>query len=296
MAPSAIYLYNTPAHLLGQSKKGWRVFEFAESATGTVCVRMAVCIRDGVAMNPVKAPFGSCEIYKKISAPVLHDFFMRMEEVLRLENVTDLVIRNYPELYDAKKSRMMHAVLGKMQFRVLHEVSSVLLVNQVSFSRKIKPSERQKRGRSEKLFSFEQRGDKDVSRIYSFINACRKERNQTLSMSLAEMRKTVAAFPDKFLFFQVADDRELAAAAIVVRVSNDVLYTFYYAHARKFDRVSPVVQLLSGVYAYAQIQGIKLVDLGTSMLDGKVNRSLLHFKESLGAVTNRKFTFSKTYR
>lgn len=247
-------------------------------------------------MSPAKAPFGSCEIYKKVSTVALRDFFVYVEDELRKKKIKSIVIRHYPELYDEKRSEELHEVLvTEMKFTVLTESSSVLLVNPAPFAGKVKASERQKLIKSERQFSFAQKSDTDLKKIYSFIETCRKERNQTLSMTLAEIKKTVSLFPDKFLFFQVGSDSELAAAAIAIRVSEDVLYTFYYAHAKKFDKVSPVVYLLAGIYEYAQKQEIKLLDLGTSMLNGKVNRSLLHFKESIGAVTNRKFTFNKTY-
>ena len=56
----------------------------------------------------------------------------------------------------------------------------------------------------------------------------------------------------------------------------------------------PVVLLISGIYELARQQGIELIDLGTSMLNGKINRSLLHFKRSIGGQSNRKLIFEKT--
>jgi hypothetical protein len=55
-----------------------------------------------------------------------------------------------------------------------------------------------------------------------------------------------------------------------------------------------VVLLIDGIYELAQSQGVKMIDLGTSMLEGKVNRSLLHFKKSIGGQSNRKLIFEKT--
>ena len=96
------------------------------------------------------------------------------------------------------------------------------------------------------------------------------------------------------LLFQVADESHLAAAAIVIKVSDKILYTFYYAHDKKFNKISPVVQLISGIYEYAQARNFTLIDLGTSMVDGKINRSLIQFKKSIGGKPSDKYIFEKT--
>jgi CelD/BcsL family acetyltransferase involved in cellulose biosynthesis len=103
----------------------------------------------------------------------------------------------------------------------------------------------------------------------------------------------VLAFPKKFFLYRVHDANSTVAAAIVIKVNNKILYTFYYAHARKFDKVSPVVLLIAGIYEVANEEGFEMIDLGTSMLDGKVNRSLLHFKKSIGGQSNHKHIFEK---
>ena len=62
------------------------------------------------------------------------------------------------------------------------------------------------------------------------------------------------------------------------------------------DRVvstGDVVKLMEGVYNYSQTEGINLIDLGTSSLNGKPNFSLLDFKLHLGATPTQKLTFQK---
>jgi hypothetical protein len=109
------------------------------------------------------------------------------------------------------------------------------------------------------------------------------------------LKQTIAALPDHFLFFSLTNATGIAAAAIVICVSDSIWYTFYYAHDAEYNKVSPVVHLLDCIYACAAKEKVKLIDLGTSMVNDEVNKPLLHFKQSVGALTIPKFTFTKNY-
>ncbi len=287
------FLFNSHRHLWLQSGKSWRIYEALEEDTGAVKVRINFHIDAGEASSPFRAPFGFLEIYRKISSNELTGFFSLIEADLKNRGVRKIQIKSYPEVYD-KNFGLVEEVLKRLQYSVTQEVSSIIPVDRKPFDKKIKVSERQKLRKAKHLFSFEKVKRIYVKEIYSFIEACRNERNQSLSMSFTELNKAISNFPRNFSFYRVNDASGSAAAAIVISVSKEILYTFYYAHARRFDKVSPVVLLMDGIYEVAQEQGIEMIDLGTSMVNGKVNRSLLHFKKSIGAQTNRKLIFEKT--
>jgi hypothetical protein len=107
------------------------------------------------------------------------------------------------------------------------------------------------------------------------------------------MERTVEAFADEFVFFEVMKGYERTAASIAIRVANDILYNFYSAHHSRYDAWSPVVMLIEGMYGWCQQQGIRLLDLGTSAVDNQPNFSLLDFKLRLGAQPTAKLTFAK---
>lgn len=287
------FLFNSPRHLWLQSGKNWRIYEALEEDTSAVKVRIAFHIDAGEASSPFRAPFGFLEIYRKISANELTGFFSLIEADLKNRGVRKIQIKSYPEVYD-KNFGMVDEMMKRLQYSATQEASSIIQVDRRPFDKKIKISERQKLRRAKQFFSFEKVKGTYLKEIYSFIEECRNERNQSLSMSFVELKKAVLNFPRHFSLYRVHDASGTAAAAIVISVSKEILYTFYYAHARRFDKVSPVVLLMDGIYEVAQEQGIEMIDLGTSMVNGKVNRSLLHFKKSIGAQTNRKLIFEKT--
>ncbi len=294
LSQPATFLFNDTSHLLLQSKTGWHVFDFRESGTEKVYARISFHIKSGLAQSPLRAPFGSVEVYKRLNEIQLKEFLEKVQGQLVKLGLKEIAIRNYPELYDEHLSQQVNGVMRNLQFTPQETISSIIQVNEKAFDKKIKVSERQKLKKAIELFQIEQIDSSDLKKIYSFIASCRKERNQSLSMSLVELQKTISVFPDRFYFFKISRKDEIAAAAIVIQVSKKILYTFYYAHAKKHNRISPVVFLISGIYDFASSNKFELIDLGTSMIDGHVNRSLLHFKKSIGGISSAKFTYTKS--
>jgi hypothetical protein len=112
-------------------------------------------------------------------------------------------------------------------------------------------------------------------------------------MNYSDMLKFSKGLPQNLLLYSVSHQDEMVAAAIVIKVNNSVLYTFYYGHLRKFDKLRPIPILLDQLYGVAKKEGYQWVDLGTSMLNNSINRPLLHFKKSIGAITTVKRSYLK---
>lgn len=270
------------------------MFDLRESRTGKIYSRISFNLKSGVAHSPLRAPFGSVEVYRKMTEIQLKEFLERVESELQNLGIRRIVIRGFPGLYDERLSQMVGEVMRSLQYSCHEEISSIIQVNENAFEKKIKVSERQKLKKAKALFQLDKVGVSDLKQIYSFIADCRKERNQSLSMTLAELKKTISVYPDRFYFFKTIRKSEIVAAAIVIQISKGILYTFYYAHAKKHNKVSPVVFLISGIYEFAQENRVNMIDLGTSMIGGHVNQPLLHFKKSIGGASCSKLTFTKS--
>jgi lipid II:glycine glycyltransferase (peptidoglycan interpeptide bridge formation enzyme) len=133
----------------------------------------------------------------------------------------------------------------------------------------------------------------ELDNVYDFLLHCRRQRDHTLSMTLEEVKETVQRFKKSFLLWGTFNQKEMAAAAISIRVHPDILYNFYSGHLKKFDAVSPAVMLIRGMYNYCGSHHIHWLDLGTSSVNGLPNFSLLDFKLRLGAIPSMKLTFEK---
>jgi hypothetical protein len=257
--------------------------------------RISFKIKGNEALSPFLAPFGGIEIYQTIGTRQLKQFIHLVEIDLKAKGVDKVTVKEFPEGYHKSFSQIKNT-FESLAYRSHKEIASLIKVDQESFDKKIKVSQRQKLKKAAQLFQFEKVNSDSAKIIYSFIAACRKERNQTLSMTAARLLKAMRENPDSFLFFRVGNNECTAAACIAICVNESVVYTLYYGHARKFDKVSPVVYLLSGIYSYAQTNNYSIIDLGTSMLNGKVNRPLLTFKSSIGGSSCAKLTFTKVLK
>ena len=292
---SGIFLFNQPEHLFLQSEKGWRVYGLQHKPSNRIAAQIFLNIAGKKVFSPLRAPFGSLELYENVGQRKVEELFGWIEADLKSRNVKFCQIKHYPEAYQTVVTNSLHQALTKLNFDCTEEVSSIIPVDQKSFDKRIAISQRQKLRKSEKRFAFSQSKLAELKKVYGFINACRYERNQSLSLTLARLQKVVNKFPKNFILFQVADEQQIAAAAIVIKVSDKILYTFYYAHDRRFNRISPTVFLISGIYKYAQEHHFTHIDLGTSMVNGGINRPLIQFKKSIGGQPSSKYIFDKTF-
>ncbi|MFM9838047.1 MAG: hypothetical protein ACKVOQ_07265, partial [Cyclobacteriaceae bacterium] len=256
-------------------------------------VKISFCLKDGIASSPYRAPFGGWELNGRVTIKQADFFIDRLIADLKSKGIRKLEIKNPPMSYQPFAGKLFLQVAKKLDFRIYQETSSIISVDATLFEKKLVIAKRQKLVKGEVRFSFHQENLTQLKKIYSFIEACREERHQTLSMSFPQIRKTIVSFPHDYFLFSVKEGERLAAAAIIVRVSEKIVYTFYYAHARHYDKVSPVVFLIKNLYSFSRKGKYRMIDLGTSMVHGRINQPLLHFKKSIGGLSVPKYSFEK---
>jgi lipid II:glycine glycyltransferase (peptidoglycan interpeptide bridge formation enzyme) len=128
----------------------------------------------------------------------------------------------------------------------------------------------------------------DLSFLFSMV---RMEKGYSLSMSLQQILEVSRKLPGMYRIFTVCAGEEIIAASIMVVINPAILYNFYPASAEGWKKESPMVFLLSEVYKYCQNHGYGILDLGTSWLNGKSNRSLIDFKENVGGLLSYRRSF-----
>jgi hypothetical protein len=130
---------------------------------------------------------------------------------------------------------------------------------------------------------------------YEFIAACRRERGQSLSLSLARIEELFRVFPRQHFIFSVRKPGTgtWAAMSIAIQANQQVLYNLYHASPVVDNYLSPVVLLNEGLHAFTSASGAVAVDLGTSMLANGPNESLIRFKRNLGGIVDQRATWRK---
>jgi hypothetical protein len=287
-------VFHNPKHLTLQAISGWTTFYIRNqnSIEGLVHFHL----ESGEAKSPYRSPFGSFIFSDSLTAGDLKEFIAFCENELKKKRVKSLSLKNRPESYSIRTNRLLTEALGQLNYVIeLEETSAVIEVTDNGFDLGLHKSEKKRlRKCRENGLTFEQAALSQLQKIYVFLEACRKEKGYTLSMSYTELQKLANTFPDRIMLTTVIDRNKIVAANISIRVYQHVLYNFYHDHSSEYDSLSPVVLLNEGLYKVCQQNKIELLDLGTSMIDGKLNESLFAFKVNLGAKPSRKLLVRKT--
>jgi hypothetical protein len=290
-------IFNLPANLLLQSREGWHSMYAIRTDKKLVRAQVHFHIDNDVATSPYKNPFGSFEFSDAMTPKELFDFIRFVEESLMAKGVKKIIIKSYPQLYHSARTSLLYTFLINHGFIANEaELSACIEVSPSKLFDSLSSWEKRKlRQQKQTDLRFKKLPIDKVRDAYHFIEACRKERGQSLSMTIGQLDAVIKTFPDNFYLFGMFEGQAYAAASIAVRINKSILYNFYSAHPKKYDLISPVVGLIEGMYHFCQEESIQLLDLGTSSLRAKPNFTLLDFKLNLGAKPTPKLTFTKEW-
>ena len=289
-----ISLFNRDIHIYLQSKEGWVTFYILKTKTKSVTGCVHFRLEKGHAYSPFRAPFGGLEFSDHTPSLILLQFLEFVEGNLRNKGVRCITIKNPPQLYQPQRLAIVETLLFNTGYHVIDaEVGTVIEVD-CDFAAGLDTWEKRKLKRAKKAeFIFQQVSLEYLEEIYSFILTCRQQKGYSLSMTLADLRKTIDQIPGNYILSSVCTNGKLIAASIAIRVNGNVLYNFYSDHDKAYDAFSPVVCLIEGLYEYCMQNKIALLDLGTSAWNRLPNFGLLDFKLRLGGKATPKLTFKK---
>jgi hypothetical protein len=287
------FLFNTSDHLHLQSDN-WLHFFLIGKSNRKIKAQLSVHVDGGVAISPVKAPFGSFQYAKDLSPEELYEFISECEVRLKGRDVNAMKLVEPPSYY-RDSGDTLYTMLFNRGFKASNvELSCGIRIDALNFEEKLESWEKRKlrQGRTGGL-RFKALPISELDTVYNFMSRCRSERGTALSMTLEALKQTVNVFTDRFFLFVALLEKECVAASISIQVHPDILYNFYSGHLKKYDSMSPVVFLMGGMYKFCESHDIRLLDLGTSAINGEPNFSLLEFKMRLGGIPSIKFTFEK---
>ena len=290
------WLFHYSGYLHLQSHGNWTTFYAINNTHHTIDAHLNVHVDGSVAVSPLRAPFGSYQFVPTIKPVTLYKFLEFTLSRLHEQGVKELTITNPPAAYLPGTIDLLTTFLINHGFEIsVAEMGAVLNVKS-NFREHLNDWEGRRIRQAERAgLTFEVIPMEELEAVYTFILACRTEREYNLSIDWETLRKTVEAFPDRFPLFGVMHQGVMAAASIAINVGNGVLVNFHSAHPRDYDHLSPVVMLLGGMVNYGRENDYRLLDLGTSAIEGKPNFGLLDFKLGVGGLPTTKFTFRRRW-
>lgn len=289
------FLFNLQNHRQLQAEGEWLCFYLINPTKKSIVAAAFFCVQNGIALSPLKAPFGGIECSDRLPLATLYEFIGELERALRKNNVKCIKLTLYPSLYYPSLHDAITVLLFNHGYQIFNaELGACLAVDDAPLLVRLDGWEKRRWKQALKAkLEFRTPPLKSLDRVYHFILHCRHQRGHSLSMDYPSLLRTVTQFKNNFFLFGVYHEQELIAASIAIQVNSRVLYNFYSAHEKKYDAISPMVFLIHEMHHWCHQQNFKLLDLGTSALEGRPNFSLIDFKLRLGAKPAMKLTFEK---
>ena len=230
-----------------------------------------------------------------VTTAQLHALLDAAESQLRQRGVQRLALRGYPFAYAPAEAATLAETLRQRGYRVALAEQNYYLDPVRDYETHLHPSERRRLDKCRRHgLHFEQEPPFLLPAAYAFIQNCRQERGQELSLPLARVQELFRRFPQEHFLFSVRQpDGDWAAVTVAIRVDERVLYNFYPASPLRCNALSPVVLLNEGLHAFARASNLTVLDLGTSTLDSGPNASLLRFKRHLGGVAGLRLSWER---
>ena len=289
------FLFNTIAHRKTQSKTGWKEFHLINKSKRKILASVSFHVDGQVARSPLKAPFGSYEFSETISQRKLSKFIKAVDHSLKEAGVKKVEIINHPKIYNTQHPIVIFSLIHQGYSPFQCDVNTHIKVDKLPLVRKMNKGKRKQFRHCMKVgLRFKKLPNSKRNDLYDFIARCRAERNQSLSLTKKELNKIIIALPKNFILVGVYNEKELIAGSVCVLINKKILYTFYSAHLKKYDSLSPLTFLLSNLYEWCLKNGFNLLDMGTSSINGKPNFNLVNFKLRVGGTMSPKFSFRKT--
>lgn len=195
-----------------------------------------------------------------------------------------VAIRLPPENFDPVFCSVHNQVLSRIMDTSQTDLSQWIAVNQWTLSDMSRGNQKRQRALLSRGAYCRILETSEFPRAYHLLAANRERKGVKLSISLSRYLNLLEVLPADYRCWGVIDATgDLLAAALTVRLSNKILYVFYWGDTPEGRARSAVALLASSLVEAAQSMGFEQLDLGVSSICGVLNDGLARFKSNLGA-------------
>jgi hypothetical protein len=292
-------LFNRPEYFRLHSRAGRAAYYFqlgAEAERKAIAAAHFTETEAGHFVSPARGSFGAFDFDAGLPIEVVEQFVGAVTTFLAGRGARRLRVADHPFAYDAAKSSVLFNVLLRQGFAVAnHELSYAIPVDGATFV------ERLDRGNVKRLNKCRRQGmvtrhlpPEEYSAAYEVIVENRARRGFPVTMTFAQIEEMVRLFAGAVHCFGVFDGDRMVASSVCIRVSEAVLYVFYWGDVAGVETLSPVTFLAESLYDFSRANGYALLDIGTSTVAGVPNAGLVRYKRNLGCEESLKLTYERT--
>lgn len=246
-------------------------------------------------ISPPLAPFGGI-------CPVIHcrvdqlTFLLAcVREWITSNGGNRLTIKTAPSCYDPHTHELCHLSYLAAGFLPNHTYSNHYIpITDTGFEQIIEPAERRRLAKGKKggLHVRMKTGLCDTLMIAT-LHECYCANGYKLPVTPEEITGITNCTPENYLSLTTWFEGRPIAAALMVRVSDTVLYHFLSGFLPEFRSLSPAVMLFEAAYQFGRDNGARILDLGISLDHfGNEKPALTRFKKRIGGVECQKITYA----
>lgn len=236
-------------------------------------------------ISPALAPFGGIVPTGQCNVQQLAFLLACVREWVTRKGGNTLTIKTAPSCYAPLTHEFCHRGYLAAGFFPNHTYSNRYIpIADQGFNRIIEPAERRRlsKGKKSGLLVTMERGIFDQA-TEDFLRRCYHSRGYKLPAPADQLARLVSISPENYLIFTNRLAGEPVAMAVMVRVSDTVLYHFMSGYLPEYRTLSPSLMLFEAAYDYCRNENINILDLGISIDHiGNPKPSLSRFKARIG--------------
>jgi hypothetical protein len=288
------FVYNKVRHIATQGLEERVDYFLINKVKKRIEAKIHFLIDGNCAYSPYKSLFGSFEFNHRFPKAIMQEFAEFVKNDLKNRNIHYIKITHHASCYSERKAMVVHDILINLGFQLkMRAINHHIPVDVEPLETWMSANEKRRLKKCLKGgFIFNIEPESQAEEIHAFIAEKRKEKNLEISISMEKLRMYLEEFPQTYSFFSIRKDGKICAATVAVRISKKILYNFLPASDTAYNAFSPMVMLLSEMYKYGQREKFEILDLGISTTsDGKPQKSLIRFKNNIGALEGYKDFF-----
>jgi len=253
-------------------------------------------IKEGKLLSPFSAPFASFSVQNPcIRIEFIKEGISILEEYAKQQNLSAISLILPPSFYNEQLISKLIICLKLNNYTdfiaVNHYFKSIDITKYDQG--KIEKDLRYKLNSAAKAGLIIRKGEsiEDFRMAYEIIYLNKSSRNRVLSMNFDQLLDMFKSFDvDSFVVYRGNDP---VASAIIYIHSPGIAQIIYWGNIPETYGFYPMNFLSANIFRFYCSRNFEIIDLGTSMLGNELNEGLINFKESIGATTSFKFSFSK---
>jgi hypothetical protein len=290
----SLHLFNTEAFFRLHAAGKGHYFQWL--LDGRACITAHFTeVTPGVFRSPARGTFGALSHIPAVTLEDLQAFISEISAYLHARGGEVLQVLLPPLQHGPADVSVQYFVFRAQGFRESHvDLNYAQSVDDQPFVEKINHANRKRLNKCRREgFIVSAVGAERLPDVYATIAENRAARGFPMTMGQEPVRQMQELFPEAVQLYACEQQGRMAAAAICLRLSPNVLYAFYWGDRPGYSQYSPVVSIADCLYRSCQARGIGLLDVGTSTLDLQPSAGLIHFKRALGFRESLKFRLEK---